>query len=292
MLSIPYSLFSATFLFLFRRLRLICGWESHGTLDVEAGVKENDSGDGKQDADEAPPVLFSIPLIRIVSPEGKESVDGAPHPPKIVLDRKPLGDITNCIPPRVHGKTPTRTRARSSAFRKPNPREVRELEEFKAKQRKATLKVPRYIPGNPPFSKPANEPAPPPLVAPTTEPLGAPAAAPASPEWHELKAKLLSEARTHTKVVQDKAAHRRSLPAPSSEKVVFPLESRRASLPADIATKRHGVSDRLRRAAFWAPADKSGVPADLEAQLDTITTVNIVEEFHWSDIVSLDDYLA
>ncbi|KAJ7466029.1 hypothetical protein FB451DRAFT_1486354 [Mycena latifolia] len=287
-------------------------------VDVEATVKvvDGNGGDsevfcsiaypltsrapGKDVLDNVPAAKFSIPVISVFSPDGEDTTDGAKPTPK-VEERRPLGDVTNRISPRVHGRT---TRARSSAFRKPNPREVQELEDYKKQRAKATLKVPRLAGGNPTFTskltdKPAvSTPSPPsaPVGLRGPLPFAAPVVAPASPEWHHLKAQLLKDARAHNQIILEKAAtadRRRSLPITVAAKIVRPSQTRRASMPADLGTKRLSLAARVLRAFSWAPADNSGVPADLEAQADSgAAAPGVSEELQWSEIINLDEYLV
>ncbi|KAJ6548202.1 hypothetical protein DFH09DRAFT_1504767 [Mycena vulgaris] len=314
------TFFSTTFLNLLRRIRLLCGWEGM-KRDVEVGVqakvKVADDGDRAwKEVIEVKKVIEALPVpiptIRIFSTDGSEIPDDASPPPapKVIpsandsdtAPRSPLGDMTNRVPPRIHGRSPG-ARPRSSAFRKPNPREVREHAEWKEKKAKATLKVPRAVDGNPSFapSKPKNKSKTPAAVLPP--PASPSIISPASDTWYDLKAKLLDDARAQNKLIQDKAERRRSLPAPATEKLVSAAAlAHCASVPANISSKNFSVSfsDRLRRAFSWKVADKGAIPGDVEAQVFpieepvnfSISNPTAPEDLHWSDIVSLDDYLV
>ncbi|KAJ7681658.1 hypothetical protein B0H17DRAFT_1205641 [Mycena rosella] len=215
-----------------------------------------------------------LPTIHITSPEGEDIVDNLKPDPK-AKDRRPLGDLTNRVAPRVHGKTPACTR--SSVFRKPNPRELQRaggVEGAAAQQKKATLRVPHLPPGNPSFT-PVKKADLAPLVIAVDPASLVSVDAPASPEWHELKAKPLNDACTRNKYILEKEDRRRSLPTTISEKDIVnpPALLRRTSVP--VYPSPHGVSlsARLCRAFSWTPGNKN--PADLEAQSDLWTSPSL-----------------
>ncbi|KAJ7648856.1 hypothetical protein B0H17DRAFT_1147904 [Mycena rosella] len=232
------TLFSSIFVYLLRRLRLLCDWVVYSKTEIEAGVKaaEGDvhppqgpvkvSNETVGDVGEPVPLevpTLIIPTIRIISPEGEEIRD----------DIKPASK-SDVRKPSAVSQTASLL-ASTGRHRRASPRELQEAAEWKEKQ-KATLKVPRPAPGGKLSLRSASVKKAAPF---------APVAAPASPEWHELKANLLEDARArNTEGIRGKANRRRSLPTPVAGKIVARPASlaRHVSVPTNINATRLSFS--------------------------------------------------